>query len=155
MISNPTNLVYPTIRATGNVIFNGRTEWILFEDFSLRVPMGRSQYEFFVPAGMTTDFASIPRLFTFLISPVDPKILAAALIHDDLYKSRSKNAVSKTIGQDTPLHTKITHQKTSRFMADAWLREIMRLYEAPLWKQFVVYYAVRGFGWLAYQKGDD
>lgn len=141
----PPELPRPSVAQTGRRI-GWRAEWILQESFRLTVPLGRGEFTWEIPAGMTTDFASIPRGLVWLISPTDPEILVAALIHDDLYRNDSGRSRA-TAGRDTDT----TSKSTTRFMADSWFRDIMRLYGAPIWKRLAAYYAVRVFGHWAYQ----
>jgi hypothetical protein len=137
---------YPLVQPTGNTI-GGRTEWRLLQSFSLKVPLGRGEFTWYIPEGETTDFASVPTLLMWLISPTDPHIIAAALIHDDLYKQGRATAITTSNGD----HEHVTPSVTSRFMADAWFRDVMELYGCPLWKRICAYYAVRMFGWIAYR----
>lgn len=79
-----------------------------------------------VPAGFSTDLATIPRGLWYLLAPHDPDILEASVVHDYLY-------------------TRVTPDFT-RGMADRLLELAMRDLGAPWWKCKLVYHAVRLFG---------
>ncbi|MGE0289682.1 MAG: DUF1353 domain-containing protein [Bradyrhizobium sp.] len=82
-----------------------------------------------VPAGTSTDLASIPRLMTPLF-PVNDDHAAAAVLHDYLYGER-------TIG---------------RTLADAIFRKAMSELGVPAWKRWPIWAAVRLFGGLYWNK---
>lgn len=74
------------------------------------------------PAGFETDFASIPRMLWFWLSPDDPEIRDAAVIHDYLY---------------------VIHEEGSRKEADALLSEMMDSLSASAFTRAAVWMAVR------------
>jgi hypothetical protein len=78
------------------------------------------------PAGLVTDFASIPRVVWTIIDPEDPVILFPSVIHDFMYSVGS--------------HLFARHQ------ADSVLREAMGICGALGWQQAAVFRAVRLFG---------
>jgi hypothetical protein len=80
-----------------------------------------------VPQGFETDFASVPRLFWRIVPPWG-RYSPAAVVHDFLY------------------HT----GKVSRKKADGIFLELMAKLAVPLWKRFLMYWAVRLFGWFAW-----
>lgn len=84
-----------------------------------------------VPAGFVTDFASVPRIVWSYISPEDPAILFASVIHDFLYTRGGR------IGSDLAV---------SRAVADAVLREGMLASGARPAQAWVVFRSVRLFG---------
>ena len=84
-----------------------------------------------VPAGLVTDFASIPRGLWSLLDPEDPVILFPSVIHDYLYTAAGK------------LPNGITYTRED---ADGVLKEAMGVCGASNWKQETVYIAVRSFG---------
>lgn len=138
----------PEIRPTGRRV-GGRTEWQLTSDYWLTIPMGRGSYRFSIPAGTCTDLASVPRLLWPIVNPTDPRILAAALIHDDLYKlEQSQLSFSAKPGNSASL----TKAPVSRFLADALFRHVMALHGAPAWLQLLAYAAVRAAGWAYFRK---
>jgi len=83
-----------------------------------------------VPAGFRTDFASVPRA-CWSIAPPTGDHSRAAVIHDYLY-SRAANC--------------------PRFLADAIFRHAMQVSGVALWKRWLMWFAVRLFGWTAYQQ---
>jgi hypothetical protein len=80
-----------------------------------------------VPQGFETDFASVPRLFWRIVPPWG-RYSPAAVVHDYLY------------------HT----AKVSRKEADDIFLELMARLAVPMWKRYVMYWAVRLFGWFAW-----
>lgn len=84
-----------------------------------------------VPAGLLTDFASIPRFAWRYIDPEDPAILYPATVHDYLY---NQNGLLPT------------GQEYTRERADQVLREAMEVCRARADQRAVVYRMVRWFG---------
>ena len=84
-----------------------------------------------VPAGLITDFASIPRAAWELLDPEDPIIAWPSVIHDYLYTCKGK----------LPDGTRYIREK-----ADAVLREAMEVCGAASLIRESVYQAVRAFG---------
>lgn len=82
-----------------------------------------------VPTHFVTDFASIPRLFWAILSPMD-EYAKAAVLHDWLYY--------------TGIYSK---KKTERIF-----KEAMKTLKVPRWKIFFVYNAVVYFGFMAWNK---
>ena len=83
---------------------------------------------FIVPAGFETDLATIPRV----LSPFFPRVgdnLPAAILHDYLYAEKM----------------------FSRKMADEIFNEMMKKFGVKTWRRVMMYYAVRGFGWMFYR----
>jgi Protein of unknown function (DUF1353) len=101
--------------------------WVLMREFGYDVGAEGSVDRINVPIGFETDFASIPRLF-WIVLPKWGKYGNAAVIHDWLYWS----------------------QQRSRAASDAVLLEAMGVLEVGTLVQFVIYHAVRLFGWLAW-----
>lgn len=83
------------------------------------------------PAGMLTDFASIPRAIWNLLDPEDPCILRGSIIHDACYK----------YGGSFP-----GREAINRAQADGALREAMGISGATKFQMFAVYHALRLFG---------
>ena len=81
-----------------------------------------------VPAGFTTDFASVPR-FLWWWFPPSGRHSKSAVTHDYLYCQASG---------------------CSRWLADALFREAMAQDGVGWWKRTAMYYAVRLFGGGAY-----
>lgn len=102
--------------------------WTLLEDFVFdSTILGRLA----AAKDLTTDFASIPRIAWRYIDPEDPVIMAASVIHDQLYKLMGI----------LPEGTKYTREQ-----ADQVLIEIMKASGARWDQQKVVYRMVRLFG---------
>lgn len=83
-----------------------------------------------VPKGTVTDGASIPRVFWSVLSPFG-EYFKAALPHDFLYTDKNK--------------------KFTRKEADDILLEGMEVLGVHPAKRFLIYRAVRWFGWRCYQ----
>lgn len=83
-----------------------------------------------VPSALITDFASVPRLVWSYLSPEDPCILFASVVHDYIY----------TVRGEVPGRT------LTRADADAVLREAMLVCGARSTQAAVVHRMVRMFG---------
>ena len=81
-----------------------------------------------IPAGFSTDLASIPRCFRWVV-PDDAEAGAAAVVHDYLYRTGA----------------------CTRAEADAIFLEAMYLTGVPMVRRFVIWAAVRLFGWVGYR----
>ena len=79
-----------------------------------------------VPAGFETDLASVPRLIRGVVSKIDG--IEASVIHDYLYSLKEDRQFADTVF----LH----------LLRDA----------VPLWKRYSMYYAVRWFGSLVWNR---
>jgi hypothetical protein len=64
----------------------GRKLWMLTAPMVYRTPHGN----FLVPAGFITDHASVPRIFTSIIPPVQSAIAEASILHDWFYSKDSR-----------------------------------------------------------------
>lgn len=104
-----------------------RQEYVLERDFAY---YSKAFGAITAPAGMSTDFASVPRLVWAYLSPEDPCILYGSIIHDFLYQS----------GGRLPL------RRFTRAEADEVLREAMTASGARPAQSFVVHRALRLFG---------
>ena len=82
-----------------------------------------------IPAGFETDLASVPRLLLWLFVPAGGH-QRAALLHDWLYRE----------------------QCYSRFMSDSLFRVWLEIDEIPCWRTWALYYAVRLWGWSAWNR---
>ena len=82
-----------------------------------------------IPNGFETDFASVPRIFWFILPP-DGNYTQAAVLHDFLYQ---RNV--------------FTRKKCDEVFLDA-----MTILEVPKWKRKVMYRALRMFGWTCWRK---
>lgn len=103
------------------------------------------------PAGMTTDFASIPRVF-WPVLPPDGEYAFAAVIHDDCYKTRGSFAWRwPNAPASTPAFIGLTGRPAlSRAECDQVLREGMVALHVSAWKVSVIYGAVHDFGWIGW-----
>lgn len=87
-----------------------------------------------VPKGYVTDFASVPRFAWVYLSPEDPVILFASVIHDYGYTLKGD------LGRGDNL-------VLSRKAFDTILREIMEYCGARRSQAAFVYWLLRSFGW--------
>lgn len=92
-----------------------------------------------IPAGTFTDFASIPRLFRWLI-PVNGRHRLPAILHDYLYGS----------GGELPCGVQYTREE-----ADQEFYTAMRHQGVRRLKALVMYRAVRVFGGLFWRENSD
>lgn len=107
---------------------DGKT-WVLMREFGYGVGIERSTDQIILPVGFETDFASIPRLF-WAILPKWGKYGNAAVIHDWLY----------------------WEQQRPRAAADAVLLEGMVVLGVSTLVRYIIYSAVRLFGWAAWYR---
>lgn len=117
----------PVLRAVPPRVCDGKQQYVLVEDFTYQ---SAAFGPIVAPAGMFTDFASVPRLVWSYLSPEDPCILYGSLIHDFLYKT----------GGRLPLRT------LTRAESDEVLREAMLACGARITQAAVVYRCLRMFG---------
>lgn len=104
-------------------------EWIVRESFEYHVGSYPSDQIITVPKGFDTDFASIPRIFWGILPPSGP-YGKAAVVHDYCYRTACY----------------------SRKISDIIFLEGMDVLKVSGWKKIVIYYAVRWFGWHAWNK---
>ena len=113
----------------------GRCTWRLAAPISYDVGAKDSGETITVPAGATTDFASVPR-FAWSIIPPDGPWLKAAVIHDWLYRTRGTCALGGEVYRTRPA-------PYTRAEADRIFKEAMEVLGVPAWKRAVIYAAVR------------
>ena len=107
----------------------GRNLWSVKESFEYHVGEYPSKEIIKVPIGFRTDFASIPRIFWMIISPID-KHGKAAVIHDYCY----------------------SEGLYSRKKCDRIFLEAMTVLKVNKIKRLIMYYNVRIFGYYAWVK---
>ncbi len=110
----------------------GKNKWKNLEEFNYHVGKYPSDEIITVPAGFITDFASVPRIFWAIISPID-KHGKAAVIHDYCYYYAYNN----------------------RKQSDIIFREALEVLEVAPWKVWCMYEAVRigsGYAWLKHRQ---
>jgi hypothetical protein len=108
----------------------GERDWEVVEPLVYR---GATD-EFTVPAGMPTDFASVPRVFVWFL-PRYGRYTKAAILHDYLWRFRI----------DDP------EAPVSRRDADGLFRRVMRELGVPFLRRWIMWTAVR---WAALTKPD-
>lgn len=87
-----------------------------------------------IPAGFWTDFASIPKAIQNILSPLDSH-LRAAVLHDYLYYKQVLN-----------------YKPITRAFADKLFLDGMKTCGTGKIKRYTMYYAVRSFGWITWNK---
>jgi hypothetical protein len=102
-----------------------RNKWQVVEDYTVRV----LSEDLLIPKGFKTDLASVPRILWSVFPPFG-KYNTAAVVHDYLYKTK----------------------RYSRQDSDVIFLETMRLSKVGLIQRHLFFYAVRMFGWFAYNK---
>jgi len=102
--------------------------WVLLQDLKYHIGSIDNCDCVVAAHGFVTDFASVPRIFWWII-PKWGKYGNAAVIHDWLYyRQTAKNRVE----------------------SDQILYEAMGVLGVVPWKKNSIYYAVRLFGWIAW-----
>lgn len=103
--------------------------WRLLEPYHVEVEASGEVFSFWIQAGFEFDGASIPRLLWRLCGhPMEAPRIAAALVHDWLYRA----------------------QLTDRHMADEVFNRICKAVGMGAWRTGPEYYALRAFGWAAW-----
>lgn len=105
-----------------------------------------------VPAGMQTDFASIPRIFWRII-PKNSRADFGAVVHDHLYQRNGVICLEEPKTWDTD---NITYRRLpaglSKRKCDLIFLEAMKSKGVPLWQRIVMYQAVNLFGGSAWNQ---
>lgn len=109
--------------------------WKTEREFSYHIGSEDSVDIIKVPAGFSTDLASVPWPASMLI-PKSGKFNQSACLHDFLYS---------ILGELNPPYNK---RKRTRLECDAIFLEAMQVLGVPLWKRRIMYRAVRMFGWI-------
>lgn len=104
--------------------------WKVVHSFVYHVGTEDSEEKIIVPGEFITDFASIPRIFWTLIGHPTGKYGKAAVIHDYCYYERIY----------------------SRKKSDLIFEEGMAVLKVPFWKRKTMYFAVRSFGWIPWNR---
>lgn len=106
---------------------NGKADWWeVVEPVRVRCPLN-DYGRFVIHAGYTTDFASVPQLFWWLVPP-HGRTANACVVHDYLYEHK-------------PV-------KASRKEVDRFWRELLRESGVKPWQVWLMYGYVRAFGWV-------
>lgn len=120
-------------------------------------------YGITVPAGFVFDFASIPRGVWSYMSPDEPGIRIASLVHDWLYNKRGKITPDHIPADDMLRHfARLKVELTtdgcvqfSRHACDKVFLEIMTLRKFRADKRLLAYQAVDKFGWIYWNKPQE
>ena len=115
-------------------------DYILGRDYTVSFGLDDSRRAITVPQGMLTDLSSVPGIARSIIGRVGPH-LEASIVHDFLYIAWQDIA-----GRGA--------RKEDRKFADKLMREAMKAANVSGAKRFLIYAAVKTFGWSAYRKPD-
>lgn len=115
--------------------------WEVFDTFEYRLGSPDGLEYVRIEKGFITDFASIPRPLWWLWPPSQGPYLAAALVHDCLYKTGY--VLNRETGEKRFIE---------RDEADWIMKEIMEVCETPLLTKRGIYRGVRVGGWRAWAK---
>jgi hypothetical protein len=106
----------------------------LTSPFIIYIRIKAKIYNVEIPQGFWTDFASIPKALQNILSPLDNH-LRAAVLHDYLYYKQ-----------------KIDIYDITRKHADMIFLDAMNTCGTGKIKRYTMYYAVRSFGWITWNK---
>lgn len=116
-------------------------DYIVAKDYTISFKLNDDeQMTITVPKGLLTDLVSIPYFLRSIVGRVGPH-LEAGIVHDYLYYA----------WQDIPGYSA---KKSDRYFADRLLLEGMKKARFNLFKCYLVYTAIRLFGYHSYKKGD-
>jgi hypothetical protein len=107
----------------------GKNLWEVVEPFEYHVGSYPSDEVITVPAGKVTDFASVPRIFWWIISPIDTHA-KAAVVHDYCYGVNYK----------------------SKDYSDRIFSEGLQVLGVKHWKILIMYWCVKYFAWISWYK---
>lgn len=116
-------------------IKGGRCTWRLTAPIAYDVGSVGSGETITVPAGATTDFASVPR-FAWSIIPADGAWLKAAVVHDWLYRTRGTCQLDGEVYRTRPA-------PYTRAESDAIFKEAMGVLGVGSLTKAIIYAAVR------------
>lgn len=113
-------------------------EWELKEEFEYHIGYKDSDFFIRVPAGFVTDFATVPRIFWWLLPPWG-KYGKACVVHDYM-------CMYKYIYRRTP--NGVVKMNIPRAKADKIFLEAMEVLKVNKPTRLVMYYAVRAYAVL-------
>lgn len=128
------------MRARQGLLDVGReAQYVVSQEYSFRFQVDGRDYMMYVPEGMLTDLASVPRLARWFIGRVGPH-LEAAIIHDFLF------IAWQDIEDYTPL------REDFRF-ANEVMHQAMKSAGVPGWKRWLIKQAISsGVAWSVYKE---
>jgi len=124
-------------------------EFVLADNFKFRFPWDESQFVL-IPKGYRTNFASIPGPLRAFISPIDPDIVTASVVHDWLVQEfgERQNTMHPCIYSDADGLKKVIDTRIDWNQAATIMRKIMKHEKASRFKRALVYNSVRLHGKL-------
>jgi len=135
-------------------IYDERAKFKLLETFKyytdLIESVDGSPYIFKIFKGFVTDFASIPKVFHFILSPAG-KHGKSAVVHDFLYYTikRQLKEDLKLAESWVDVSIAVGRADDCRKLADEVFREAMTVLKVTRWKRDVMYNMVRLFGFTS------
>lgn len=127
----------------------GGNRYRLFEPYVYRWEKDGERYRVVVPAGFTSDLASVPRLLWVVISPFD--LGAAVVPHDWIYAHGGRvPAGSWQIGTGSGWAD--DERAWTRRETDRLFGRMMREVGVPRVRRRSAYLAVRLFGWVVWRR---
>ena len=114
-----------------SVLGNGK--YRLLTDRTDQLIYGDNPWSHTVPAGTTTDFASIPRWLQWVYRPTEPWIVRASLHHDKFYRTHA----------------------VPREVADGWFKRMCKEDGATFVQRTLVWLAVTVGGDKAYHRAGE
>lgn len=121
------------------VLKNGHQLYAMRNPLTFRTAAGDHVTVF---AGQTTDLASIPRAVWPLLPPDGPWALAA-VFHDAGYQSQGRYVWKQRWGRTRT-------EPYTRAEVDGILLQAMTAIGVPSWKRWLIWKAVRLFGWMGW-----
>jgi len=113
----------------------GTTDVELQEDYVVETSLGSIT----IPKGFISDGASVPKPLWGIVSPYDPEVRDAALIHDYFYRTPGARLVSSD---------KVTNVYVSRKMADEIFLEELKDNGTSFFLRYSMYWTVRGWNYF-------
>ena len=124
-------------------ILRGNYGYTLLADAIYWFEHNGTLYEVHIPEGFQTDLASLPAIAgLFALTNADPRLVAPAILHDYLYRTGAVFALN----HNTRNLDRIILRRVDK---DAIFWQKMIDFKFPRWKAWLVWLAVRLFGWLA------
>lgn len=119
-----------------------RSMWGLARPLTYRPKSGTGAIT--VPAGFTTDLASVPR-WAWVLLPPDGPWVKAAVIHDYLYATGGTGVIWN---RESSIADGVAYD---RLASDRIMREAMAIRGVDVVRRNIIYFAVRLGGWIGWR----
>ena len=117
--------------------------WRLYRPFTYQI---NDAVKVRVPEDFITDYASVPWIFRLII-PQWGRYGKASVLHDYLYQN-----IMWLIDQASNHDLYVYFIENPRKVSDQIFYRAMIILDTKRWKATIMYYAVRWFGWFAFNK---